>query len=818
MAAKQVKEYKKSDRGYPSDNINPELKDNDEYAIAYCEALMADYARNKCEIPFEFDGQYSFEMLRKYAQGREGNDQVKLNFFGEQKKDKQTGKYPTTVNVSWDGMDVMPKMFDVMRSINQKIHYRTTTRAIDSDSLQSKQADREYLKFLIYDQTKTLLNRAKLYKPSAPVNLEEIGAETESDIDLYFDCGAFVMQREIASDAACQKTRNESMHKIIQDMCYDDLITLGIAGVKTYIDKANKVVKVRYVDPAHAIIQYSKYLDFRNIVRAAEFREMYISELREEYPHIKAQEWIDLANEYAWLNPEYRDAIEKTRTGFYSADDRNRSSYSADPVNSCKLMVLDAQWLSVDQEQYLENEKNSVYKPVKYGYEVKPKDERRGDRVEKKKVIKKYYASWLVGTKKLLDRGVCEDVVYYGPDKNRTPRLDYFFTKTGNKSLVERSIPHIEDIHLAAVKRRNAIATLPPGPRMIVQQQLMENVYLNGIKQQPEDLYQRFVEKGILVVNNLDDFNKPIFQNSKAIEFVPAGVLEDITIFTNEIKEGIERIREVTGLNATVDASTPNSYVGLGKSQMAASAANNALSPTFNAYNNMLIRSFEDVIKKWQIVAKNEKELKVSYTPLGTGSMQILQLGEDFTNADFNIYVDMEYTDDERQMLLTRIVEMNKMFQTSQGAIGISTAEYLHLEDMIMSGNFKFAKFVIARSERKRELAALKFKRESEMLTFEEQRKNAAQAQMYKVMQVQDEKRKAILSARVTEAEKRKTKLTEVLADAQSDPSAIINTALVQDLISQTDLTIQNLLTEDLQLDQQRFAELNPEQNVQQVA
>lgn len=818
MAAKQIKEYKTTRNTYPSEDINPELKDNDEYALAYCEAMIADYSQNKCEIPFEFDGQYSFETLRKYAQGKEGNEQVKKNFFGEKKKDPETGLYPTTVNVSWDGMDVMPKMFDVMRSINQKVHYKTTTRAIDSESLQSKKQDRELLKFLISDQTKELLDRAKRYKPSTPVSLDEIGAETESDIDLYFDCGAYIMQREIASDAACQKTRNESMHKIIQDMCYDDLITIAIAGVKTYIDKASKVAKIRYVDPAHAIVQYSKYLDFRNIVRAGEVRTMSILELREEYPHISDKEWVEIANDYSWLNPEYRDAIEKARAGFYEAEYRNRSSFSADPVNSCKLLVLDAQWLSVDTECYLHRDGSQMYKQVNYGYEVKPKDAKRGAKLDKKKVIKKYYASWLVGTKKLLDRGVCEDVVYYGPDGNKTPRLDYFFAKTGNKSLVERSIPHIEDIHLAAVKRRNAIAELPPGPRMIVQQQLMENVWLNGIKQQPEDLYQKFKEKGFLVVNNLDDFNKPIFQNSKAIEFVPSGVLEDISIFTNEIKEGIERIREVTGLNATVDASTPNTYVGLGKSQMAATAANNALSPTFNSYNNILIRSTEDIIKKWQIIAKNNKGTKVSYTPLGAGSMQILELGEEFTNADFNIYVDMEYTDDERQMLLARIIEMNKAYQASQGSIGLSTAEYLHLEDMIMSGSFKFAKYVIARIERKREMSAMRFKRESEMLTFEEQRKNAAQAQMYKVMEVQDEKRKAILSARISEAEKRKTKLTEVLADSQVDPSSIVNQDLIKGLIEEADIAIQNILEADLAQDQQRFAELNQEQNVQQVA
>lgn len=771
MAAKEIKEYKnRAKYTYPSDNINPGLKKDAKYALMFMQALMADFASGNTHVPFEFGSAYSYETLRRYATGKEGNSMVKKNFFGEQKRDKATGKYPTTVNTSWNGTDVMPKFFDVMRSVNQKIEYRTTARAIDSDSTLTKQMDRAYAKFLIEEKARETFAMAK-FKPSSPVNIEEIGAQTESDIDLFFDSGAYVTQREIAATACTQKTNKESNYKVIQDMQFDDIITIGIFAGKNYIDKANNIVKKRYVDPANCIIPYSKHLDFRNIDKFGEFREMTIGELREEFPQIPAYQWKVIAREYANQNPEHW--AELSRIGIFSQE--TATTYGDGLINGFRVKVLDAQWLSMDTENRLTNDKNNdFYKEVEYGYEVKGNRKRTGDKVIAKNYLKKYYATWIVGTDIILDNGVCEDLVYYGKDGNKIVKLDYFCAKTGNKSLVERCIQHIEDIHLAVVKLRNAIATIPPAPRMIIQQQLMDNVFLNGKRVEPEDNYQKFIEKGLLTVNNLDAFNKPIFQNSKAIEFVPANAIDDIQIFRSEIIAGVEAIREVTGLNQAADASTPNPYVGLGKSQMAAAAANNALSPSFNAFVGFVKDSDEDVVKKWQIVAKRVEDLEIEHAPLGINTMQVLKLGKYFTNSDFNIYTEMEFTQEEMQNLFQQILELNKNYVNTQGASGLNTAEFMHLQEMIMAGNFQMAKYVIARTEKKRELMAMRFKRESEQFTFQAQQQSAMLANRMKQEAISDEEREKLLTVRISEIEKRITKMYESItaADMSTDPTA----------------------------------------------
>jgi hypothetical protein len=536
---------------------------------------------------------------------------------------------------------------------------------------------------------------------------------------------------------------------------------------------------------------------------------MTIGELREEFPHVRGAVWRKLATEYAYLNPEVDAAISKI--GYFSSSTTNE--YGQDPMNACKVEVLDAQWLTNDAKNIITNDNNEdVYRPVSYQYKVSDKAKKKGDKLIEKNTVKKHFACWVIGTDILLDYGQSKDNVYYGAKGNKVPGLDYFVNKTGNKSLVERCIPHIEDIKLAVVKRRNALATLPPGPRMIIQQQLVENVFLNKKLQQPEDLYQGLKERGVLVVNNLDDFNKPIFQNSKAIEFIPNGIVEDIVMFSNEIAGGIEKIRDVTGLNPSVDASTPNPYVGLGKSQLAAAAANNALAPTFETMISFVTRIDTDAIKKWQIIAKNNDGYELSYSPMGINTMEVLTLGEDFTNSDLNIYTEIEYTDDEKQILLGRLAKLSEAYGATGGQVGISPAEYMHMEELIMVGNFKSAKYTIARIERKREIRSERSKIASEQRTFQAQRENMMANNRQKMEADNYAARKEILKARVTEIEKRITQLYELLNKEQGPEEIGPNRESIMLQIADLNNKVEKLLADDMAIDKALMAQTSMQQ------
>lgn len=713
---------------WPSDNIDPKLKLTKDYYLGVQNAFMADYASNNCYVPFEFGSKRSFEELESYATGQQSSNKIKESLIGKNKKNKD-GKFITKMNVSFDTYYKLPQMFDVMREKNMSQEYDVDVNCIDNDSVATKEAERSFLKFLLDHNTQDFLAKTK-FKPQTQIDPQVMGMMNESDVDMYFETGGYTLAREIACKAACQKTKLVSDYKVTQDATFDDLITKAFAGWKTYIEKSTGLPKIRKVNTKQVIVPYSDKNDFSDITRAGELRFMTIADIRKENPKFTSEDLLYLAKQFAWLNPQYTSLI--GARGYY---DRSYMSnlmgdYDIDPISRCRVLVLDSQWLSVDLETNLKNVtgKGEVrFKPVPFDYKVDAKSEKKGDKKIAKNVIRKYYAQWIVGTDMFLDYGICKDVVYYGEDGNKTPRIDYFFVKTGNASLVERCIAIVDEIDMLTVKHRNTLATLPAAPAMAIQKDLLENVFLNGILQQPEDIVQGLIERGILYYNGLDDHGNPLYfaGGQKPIDFMDvtkiAGLL---SVISNEIAQKVNHLREVVGLQNGADAGNTNPYQGLGQTQLSFQAANASLYPTFNAYNYLFRAAFDDIIKKWQIVSK-DRSIKVSYSILGNKNLSVFELDKNFTNAEFNLDIKIAASMEERQNLLAYISQQRDLGTQTGGETGLNASEFLYVYTRVMAGATEEAMYVLAQLEKKKQQAKQQEAIQNQKMNIEDQQASA---------------------------------------------------------------------------------------------
>lgn len=755
MAILKISAYKENGKyNFPSENSNPKDKQDKEWYLKHLQAMTHLYASNQCAVPFRNDisqNVVSIDTLRAYARGTQGSKMIKEKLL-QQAKDG-SGKFKTKMKDIFQTYDVLPEMFDVIRAINQRQDYDISASCVDYSGMEEKALTKAMMKFFLQKETKELFDRAQ-YKPNTPFTPEEMSQITEADVDMIFDSGGYLLQKELASIACCDETKNASGHKGIENKVNDDIITIGLAGIKTYVDRATNTIKYRYCDPKNMYLPYSQYMDFRDITKAGEYRQATISELVEINPNLTAEQIKDLVEGYAWMNPEYKSILENT--GQYL--DPNFLTQ----VDRCRVWIFDAQWLSVDKKTNLitkHSNGNDIVKDVKYDYELNSQEEKKGAKLKRTKTIKKYEAIWVVGSDILLSYGQAKDVAYYGKSGNKTPRIDYFFSQTGNMSLIQRCIPHVDDINLNTVKLRNAVATLPPAPRMVIQQQLLDNVFLNNIKQQPEDLIQTFVERGYLVVNGVDDHGRPVYQNSKAIEFMATNIVEDVNLFSGLIRDGINRIRQVLGLPEGLDGTAGNPYAGKGQTEMAAQASSNALYPSLSKISEIFNPALNDVVKKWQVYSKG-KDLKVKYSPLNTTAKEILSLGAEFSEADIEIVMSLSPNDDQKQFLLAQLNEMSLQYTNSGGALGTSKAEYLMLYDMIMAGKIKLAMFKIAQIEKRRESLNEINKRKDQEFNIKSQQTSAvttAEEQRKTISTEELEKRKTAVTV---EAQKRKTAAT----------------------------------------------------------
>jgi len=770
---------------YPDENQDPKLKLEKQYYIDYGRAMLADFTSNVCELPYAFGkNKRTFRELHQYATGTYPNSKLKDNIIGTGPGKKKNGKHITKMNISWDTLPVLSKMLDVMREKNMRQEYDVDAICIDDDSIQAKEDDKAMLKYLVQESTKELMAKTK-FTPNTPIDPSAIGIETETDVDLYFECGAYVFQREIASIAACNKTKAMSKYKVIQDGTFDDLIKYGIAIWKTEIDPSTNTVKL---DRCPLILPYIAPNNFDGLSRGGEIRPLTIADVRKENPWLTAQELIYLAKCFSYMNTEYTNLI--------NSFDAGSANTSIDPLNRCKILVLDYQWLGADIENYIKNDGRGVFKAEDFDFKLSNDRKRKGDKQIQKKVIKKFNAKWVIGTDILLKYGVAEDVVYYGPDGDRCPSIDYFAVKTGNISLIERCIAIQDDIDLANIKLRNAISSAVPAPRMVIQTGLLDNVFLNGIKQQPQDNMATFKELGYLMVNAVDDDGKPIFTNQKLVDFLPMGIQEDINVFTGQILSGINNIREVLGIAQGADGSTPQKYDGARKTELAAQSSNAALFPTFNCFQYLFEDSFTDVVKKWQIIAKDRK-LKVGYSPLGTKNMQALALDADFTNADLNIQLVLGATDQDLTDLLNDIKSLRALGIQTQFAQGITTSEYIYLSETIKSGNTKQAMWVMAKVEQKKIAAQQATNQQNQQANSQSQQDSAQQAEMNKQITAKINGQQNRLTYILQEAEKRKTSAAVALIADYAKTGGASALAQYQKIIDEANIEVVGILKQD---------------------
>lgn len=804
---------------YPDPKISPTEKKTQNWLYEYANAFWSEYMCNKLDHPYcgSNGGEIDYDLWRAYATGEQSMEPLKEILIG--KKPAQ-GKRTTKMNISWRGMDFLAKQYDVMRSMNQEVDFDVDVNCTDNDSLDERDYNRAYIKTLINEDTRDFMERMS-FKPNAKgIDPNVLNLKTESQVDLYLDAGGMPLQKEIKLQAAIEKSLDLSCFPVIKDMIFDDAIVLGKMGVKSEINNATGETQPRYVDPKYTLVPWSKYLDYRNVNRSGELRFMTIAELKEEDPTLDDSMLLQIAKDYAYMNPEYADIMGSQ--GYYNTSYRLEyiNNYGVDPMMSCKVMVLDAQFISPDYEKYVKTTRldtnNDIFYQVDNNFNPDNWTNRKMSKptVKNTRCFRKYEFKWIVGTKTFLKGGLAPDTIYDGPDGNLKPKLDFRFYRTGNKSIIQRCKAHVDDMNLALFKKRNALKTLPPAPRMIINELLLSNVMLNGILQQPEDLIRTLEEKGFLVVKTLDDFQKNMV-NGKMVDFIPSGIIEDLTIFQKEIEDQKNNIREVTGVNQIADASTPNPEEGLGKSKLAISATDHALFPTFRGFKFIFEGLCTDLAEKWQLLAK-KKDRKITHKTFGTSATQTLVLGSDIALSKFNIKVSLKTTDEDKRAILAEITGLKQQRRANGGFGGITGAQYLFLYDRIMGGQTKLAMYMLAQIEAEQLQQDNDAKNQSQQIASENALKQQQQNSDNQIAQdsaKEKEKRKTLVAQSLAD---RNTKIIDNVLRLQSTPGSeqIFSSDEIKQMLIESQSQLQSIMPTDLELQQQQQAQ---EQQAQQA-
>jgi hypothetical protein len=649
---------------FPKDDINP-VEKNETWGKKWCEAIYAQYRQGKTAIPY--NSVQEMQSLRQLADGRQDVRQYQKILLDPSKDDDALTGY---MNINWEVFSIMPKFLRVVEGMMEQTDHQVTATAVDPSSTEEKEVaklDMMYrMKFkeaVQYIEKGLGIDRGDEYMP-----------ESMEELNLYEGAGGFKLAKETEIEQGLDYTFYISYWKEIKKKIIRDLAVINCAGTKDYVDQYTKKVKVRYVDPAVFIGEYSKHWDHRNMEYAGEIIQVPISELRKLNPELKENVLRELARNYSGIGGN----IALDQYNYYQ--DSNTANY-----DSLLVDVMDSEWMSVNSE-YKTKRKTQYGTEIMYDETwgtVHNTDKRKTEKFNIKVV---YKGKWIIGTDNTYDFGLQYDIPRPG---KKEVELSFHLYKLPYRSLVSLAETHLHQMALAYYKLQNAIAKARPSG-IAIEFTALQNMSLGGKKLEPLELLKILTQTGDLLYKATTHKGVQNMPAGRPIQELVGGIGPQLNEFITIFELNTNFIREITGINQIADASSPNPEMSVGGSEIAMAATNNALRPLYSAYLNLKERTAKNIGLRLQLLIKHDKEAYTGYMPvIGKIGVQTISIGADAVDADYYIKYEAKPTDQRKATIKDAAIKA--MSPDRDGVIGIELPDFLMIERLLEGGNLKYA-------------------------------------------------------------------------------------------------------------------------------
>jgi len=727
--ALSLESYSKGSYPFPKDEIDPKKKD-EQWGRKWCEAMYAKYKSGKTAIPYATVAE--FASLRELADGNQDVRQYQKVLLDITDPNAAMTGY---MNINWDIPTILPKFLRVVEGMMEQTDHQVVATAVDPSSTEEKEnakLEMQYrMKFkeaLSYIDQSIGIDRSNEYVP-----------ETMEELELYDGAGGFKLAKEIEIEQGLDYTFYISHWKEIKKQLIRDACVINCLATKDCTDQYTKRVKVRYVDPAAYVGQYSKHNDHRNMEYGGEIIQVLVSDLRKLNPDIPEHELMQLA----------RDSV-----GIHGNPTMESYSYDADAHSATYdgflVDVLDGEWFSVNS-RYRTTRQTQYGNPLSYDSEWGKMLETEKKKTEKFDIKVVYKCKWIIGTRYTYDFGLQYDVPRPG---KKEVELSYHLYKLPYRSLVSLSATFVHQMVSAYFKLQNAIAKARPSG-IAIELTALQNLSLGGKKLEPLELIRIFTQTGDLLYKSTTHKGIPNTPGGlKPIQELQGGIGVALSDFITVWEFNANAVRDITGINQIADASTPNPEQSVGGSEIAMAATNNALRSIYSGYLDIKEQTAKNISLRLQLLIKHDKEAYTGYMPvIGNLGVQVISVGADTVDADYFIKYEAKPTDKRKEVILAAATQA--MNPDRDGVIGIELADFLMIERLLESGSLKYAEAFLNYKSKKnkerqqklqeanmnldkqREQEAIKLK--NELMATEEKTKTDEAIRLYEAKKIIDE-------------------------------------------------------------------------------
>ena len=575
----------------------------------------------------------NFHKLRLYARGEQPIQKYKneLSINGDL----------SYLNLDWKPVPIVPKFVDIVVNGMAQRAYEVKAYSQDSYGVSKRT---EYMESILRDmRTKEFNDKVQ---DSFGVNLYENKKEdlpdTEEELALHMQLD-YKQAVELAEEQAINVLMDGSRFDLTKRRCLYDLTTIGIGAVKTTFDWSDGA-KVEYVDPANLVYSYTESPYFDDIYYVGEVKEVTINELVKQFPELTEE--------------DVKDIVEGPRSSLKSYQGNNRN-YNSKDRNKVDVLYFN-----------YKTHKNNTYKLKEMGTGAErviekddtfnPPSDMEGNFSKLERVMECLYEGVLIlGTDKLLKWEMAKNMLRTKSNFDKV-KMNYSIVAprmyNGKiESTVSRITGFADMIQLTHLKLQQVLSRMVPDGVYMDADGLAEVDLGNGTNYNPQEALNMFFQTGSVIGRS---FTSEGDQNPGKIpiqQIQNGAGSNKIQSLIQTYNYYLQMIRDVTGLNESRDASTPdkNSLVGIQKI-----AAANSNTATRHILQSMLLLTSE---------AAEALSLRISdiieYSPTkesfiqSIGSHNVATLSEmsELNLYDFGIFIELMPDDEEKQILENNI-------------------------------------------------------------------------------------------------------------------------------------------------------------------
>jgi len=630
----------KNSSSFPDPLASSDVKQGKEYGLKYAKSIYRQWGKIDQQNSVYGNRKKTFEKNRRYANGTQ-DTAIYRSLLNSLDPNNGDG---SMLNLDFTPVPILPKFVRIV--VNKILSSSPYPNLEAIDPLSSSEKDLKRKKVELSVKSKDSLKNIEENLGVQITGPQKDIPETLEEAEIFIE-NNIKSNSEIAAQIATNLTLEwNDFNDSTLRRCVNDLTVLGLAVVKRDNDP-NYGIKTSYIDPVNFVHSFTEDPGFSDLVYAGHVR------------HVPIQELKRMAGDQ-FSEEDFKKIAQKAQKKYgYDASKLTQSSY--DRVNNISsfgydeymIEVMDFEFTAVDCEYY-ESKENQYGNTGFYskGENYKgPKNSVFNREVTKFENTTIYGGSYILGTDYIFNYGKKTNIPKNVYDISKA-NLSYSVCATNildmmPKSLVDSCIGFADQLQLTHLKIQQAVAKAKPDG-IIIDIEGLENVQLGrGGELQPLDLHDIYEQTGVFYYRSKNPEGG--FQNPPIREI--GNSIRNINELIGLYNHYLRMIRDATGINEVMDASSPKTDALVGVRQQAIAAANNAIYDITNSSMVLYKKVCTDIVKCLQVIHPASILYRIYENAIGKTNMEVLNSFKDLPMYNFGVRVVKEMEEAEREYL-----------------------------------------------------------------------------------------------------------------------------------------------------------------------